>query len=91
MTGIPVHTPANQEPRRADDSSARWPIAERDRPSGGGTRLGEVDRTRRGGGTSTGGEGGGQSSLVYNKRKREGKRKKGPRACERDNETKIRE
>lgn len=42
---------------------------------GGGTSLGEVDRTRRGGERVQGGT----SSLVYNKRKREGKRKKGPR------------
>lgn len=51
---------------------------------GGGTSLGEVDRTRRGGervlGLGGGRRGGGKaSSLVYNKRKREGKRKKGPR------------
>lgn len=75
MTGIPVHTPTNQGPRRADDRWLPRPIVESFSPKGGGTRLGEVDRTRRGGGRVQGGA----SSLVYNKRKREGKRKKGPR------------
>lgn len=58
---------------------------------GGGTRLGEVDRTRRGGGKASteGGWGGKQPSLQQEEEG--GKEKERAEAYERDNETKIRE
>lgn len=77
MTGIPVHTPTNQGQRRVDDGWLPGPIGERHSPEGGGTRLGEVDRTRRGGGT--GGGGGAEQPSLQQEEEREGKRKKGPR------------
>lgn len=93
MTGIPVHTLTNQELRRADDRWLDWPIAERDSLNGGGTRLGEVDRTRRGGGGGGGGGRvqGGQKQPSLQQEEEEGKEKERAEAYERDNETKIRE
>ena len=87
MTGIPVHTPTNQGPRRADDRWLPRPIVESYSPKGGGTRLGEVDRTRRGGGRVQGG--GKQPSLQQEEEG--GKEKERAKACERHSETKLRE
>ena len=53
---------------------------------GGGTRLGEVDRTRREGDEYRGGK---QPSLQQEEEG--GKEKERAKACERHNETKIRE
>ena len=79
MTGIPAHTPTNVRPRRAPDGRPRWPIAERQTRREGGTRLGEVDRTRRrrrgGRAEGEGGWGGGSKQASLQQEEEGGKEK----------------
>lgn len=85
MTGIPVHTPANWSPRRADDADLLWPIAQQYSTKEAGQAWARLTGREGEGNEYRGGK---QPSLQQEEEG--GKEKERAEARKTDNETKIR-